>query len=164
MAIHNINDIITDFRNDMTQTGIAVPQLNHTVIQAGVTHRNRTPKNLPPGMDVVYIFSTSAAYGQTCPVGADQPLRVGMASVDGRITQNYNLYDTGLGLPSKLENPLFWRMLGLQQVRPGQGFDWKLWIEDNLDRNQIELPKGNSDVLKLLEKYVRACVRPLFEG
>ena len=92
-------------------------------------------------------------------------LRVGKATSTARLTQNYIHYPTGLGLPSKLATyRVMWPMLNLVNLGPTLGTNWEAWINDNLDRDQFEVPTGNDAALGWLEKYVRARLGPVFEG
>jgi len=157
--------LLEEFGSALNSMGMPCPHIAHRVFAAGSSHRERKPKGLPRGFVVVYSFSLSHAYGVTCPAGANRVLRVGKATSAGRLAQHYENYATARGLPYNLANyRILWPYLGLSGALPDYSVSWTNWIEENLDRDQFEIPRIAGDLASTLEKFLRGRLGPVFEG
>jgi len=52
----------------------------------------------------------------------------------------------------------------LSGALPDYSVSWTNWIEENLDRDQFEIPRIAGDLASTLEKFLRGRLGPVFEG
>ena len=130
--------------------------------QARVSAAPHRQPHLRPGCGAVYAFALST--NTTSTAGAGMVLKVGRvgAKSDRRFySQHYTLSAGSTLAKSLVGHPVLWPWLGISQL---DASNVKPWMLAHLDRLHIFVPAESSEVLPVLEMYVRARVGSVFEG
>ncbi len=121
---------------------------------------------LPAGEAAVYVFATSAAYGQEARCGAGTVLKVGKVGPGNKRRFRHSHYvaearTISTLAQSLLGHPVLWPWLGIKHLDADSVENWML---TNLERTHFFLPGDRVQVRTALEIYVRARVGSVFEG
>jgi hypothetical protein len=152
-------ELVKDFEDAMRQLDLPgwPCALTHELLPA--PHKQ---PHLRPGHGAVYAFVLSAA--STSLAGAGMVLKVGRAgpNSDQRFYSHHYNFSAGSTLAKSLVgHPVVWPWLGIAHL---DSATVKQWMLTNLDRLHIYVPAKSSDVLPVLEMYVRARIGSVFEG
>lgn len=138
-------------------------------LQGALTHNRlaapHAPPRLPQGKCGVYVFSLSAAYGQTCPAGPNRVLKVGRAGPNSFSRFQYHHYSTtaaGSTLAKSLvSGRILWPYLGIEQLSKD---NVRAWLCKNTERDHFMLDAVDAAALTRLELFLRGNLGPVFEG
>jgi len=120
------------------------------------------PPDLPPRTAAVYVFSLSA--GTQSPAGPGRVLKVGMVNANSGPRFKYQHYkegSTGSTLAGAVRNNrVLWTYLGVRKPVGGYGE----WLKRHTDRDHFFVDARYSEVVPLLEVYLKGQLGPVFEG
>jgi hypothetical protein len=136
-------------------------QIRHEVLHSP----HRQPGRLPMGYGATYAFSLSAAYGSTCPAGANRVLKMGKVGANSSprfSSQHYLPNSNGSTLAKSLLNErILWTYLGIEDLDMSTV---KAWMLEHLERDHFYVPLSDAGVERELERYLRGRLGPVFEG
>jgi hypothetical protein len=145
--------LLDSFRHASQKLGLpgADSQINHVVLRAP----HRQPGQLPAGTGATYVFSLSAEYGSTCPAGPNRALKVGKVGANSSARFSSQHY-----LPNSARSTLA-KSLGIHFLDES---NVKAWMLEHLERDHFLVPATDKGVERDLERYLRGCLGPVFEG
>jgi hypothetical protein len=120
---------------------------------------------LPLGNGAVYVFSLSSAAAAKCGASENCVLKVGRVgpNSDARFRSQHYLPRSARSnlAASLLRADYMWKQLGIETLSEA---NVKEWLLGNTDRDHFFIRAEQASVLPSLEAFVRARVRPIFEG
>ena len=155
--------LLDNFRHASQKLGLsgAGSQINHVALRAP----HRLPGQLPTGFGATYVFSLSAEYGSTCPAGPNRALKVGKVGANSSArfsSQHYLPNSAGSNLAKSLiTERVLWTYLGIDSLDES---NVKAWMLMHLERDHFLVPATDKGVERELERYLRGCLGPVFEG
>jgi hypothetical protein len=160
--IQDPNLLIADFRRDVTTVGLKPLGSKIEYERQPAPHQ---PHALPVGKCAVYVFSLSEGYGRQCRAGAHRVLKVGMAGLNSNArfqSQHYNPRSAPSTVAGVLlQSRVLWPYLGITNIREDEA---GAWLRKNTDRDNFYLEAVDAELLRDLERYVRARLGPALEG
>ncbi len=155
-------DLIRDFQGAAQQ---AAPSYEVVTIDHEAQQAPHEPHGFPPGKCAVYVFSLSAAYGDTCPAGVNRVLKIGKVGPNSNArfqSQHYSPRSAQSTLARSILSPrILWPYLAIETLGEGNVGSW---IKQNTDRDNFYLDVRFQGSLPDLERYLRARLGPVFEG
>ncbi len=158
--VPNVEELMGDFISAVNRSYSRL--LTPEMIQHHFVRAPHSPPDLPPGKCGVYVFSLAAR--ASSKAGPNRTLKVGRIGINSGPRFKYQHYKSGSAnstVAGALENNrLLWSYLGV----PSTVSDIGEWLKLNTDRDHFLVDGANSDLVPLLEVYLKGVLGPVLEG